>query len=273
MITRKYYKLVRVSYADSDVFHLSNITTQDGTLTITKQASFNNNIVLKYSLDGINYTTYDFIGNPTILVPAKGNIYMKGTIPSSGDGVSYTLSMDVDHVAIGNVISLIDETNYNSITTTSGCLIYLFYNDTHLISAADMTFGNITTAHGRMLGQVFQGCTSLTAAPVMTNITSVADFGMNDMFKGCTSLAEGPNLNNITSINLRGINNLFMGCTSLTAVYAPSITNWPPYSQLKWMDGVAASGTMYFTSQASYDAITSDSINGVPTGWTKQIIN
>ena len=62
--------------------------------------------------------------------------------------------------------------------------------------------------------RMFDGCTSLTKAPVLP-ATTLANSCYSNMFKGCTSLTEAPELNATTLAN-NCYNYMFLNCASLT---------------------------------------------------------
>lgn len=230
MLTKKYYKLIRVSYADSDLFRITNISDQAGILTITGGGG-----TLKYSLDGVDFTTYDFTTHPTISVPAGGNCYMKGN-KSTPTSNFMQFSMDVNHSIGGNIISILDETNYATTTSMPNfALNSLFKNDTYLIDASQLNFGQATrisavstfqdctslsgvpdfsNATSLQINSCFSGCTSLVTPPDFSNVTQIEHLG--SCFSGCTSLLTPPDLSSVTVISNQGFSNTFAGCTSLT---------------------------------------------------------
>lgn len=100
MITKKYYKLVKVSYADSDYFRITNVDTTAGTLTIGAGGNLDKN--LEYSTDGVNWTTAASNAPFSLAVPAGSNVYMRGsnntwTTGTSSSSGGKTILMDVNH--------------------------------------------------------------------------------------------------------------------------------------------------------------------------------
>ena len=69
---------------------------------------------------------------------------------------------------------------------------------------------------------MFQGCTSLTQAPLLP-ATTLANICYNNMFQGCTSLTQAPALPATTLAN-GCYNSMFMRCYGLTQVPALSAT-------------------------------------------------
>lgn len=219
MIQKKYYKLVRVSYEDSAMFRMTNISDQTGNFSVTKTGSPTARN-MEYSTDGVTWTAYDFTNLPTVEVPAGGNIYLRGNNSSGFNRDSsniYNLTIDVNHNIGGNICSLIDKTNPENVTTLSDfCFYGLFQNNTHLVSAGNMNFGNVNIIKNYNFRQIFKNCTSLTTPPDMSSVTSVVSNGCESMFYGCTSLTIAPDLSSVTSISDTGCRGMFSGCTALT---------------------------------------------------------
>jgi hypothetical protein len=84
---------------------------------------------------------------------------------------------------------------------------------------------------------MFQGCTSLTTAPVLPAMT-LSQYCYLYMFSGCT------NLNYIKAM--------------FTTTPGVSYTN-------NWVNGVASTGTFVKNSAATWDVT---GVYGIPTGWT-----
>lgn len=297
MITKSYFKLVKVSHADSDLFRVTNVDTTAGTLTIGAGSNLGKN--LEYSTDGVNFTTADPNAPFSLTVPAGANVYMRGTNSNWYTGSQYTpnpriINMDVNHTVGGNVYSLLDKATYASRTTSVGTreFYYMFNNNTHLVSAADMNFGNVTTLADFCYLSMFEGCTALTSAPAELPATTLAESCYNNMFKGCTSLTTAPEL---TATNLTLADyccfQMFYGCTSLTTApelpattlanscYRSMFSGCTSLNSVKclaeafasvddtydWLQGVSATGTFYKSANMS-DWTTGT--NGIPSGWT-----
>ena len=138
---------------------------------------------------------------------------------------------------------------------------------------------------------MFEGCTSLTTAPVL-NAISVPDQSYRSMFKGCTSLTQAPELP-ATILGELSYGNMFSNCTSLTqAPELPESTNVDAFtkgsytsmfsncSNLRsikclatsigkynfryWLAGVSATGTFVKHPNATWPS----GNDGIPKGWT-----
>jgi hypothetical protein len=109
---------------------------------------------------------------------------------------------------------------------------------------------------------MFQGCTSLTAAPELP-AQNLDNNCYLYMFSGCTSLTAAPEL---------PAQNLFAGCYSYMFYNCTSLNEVTSCAQSvitmdleNWLDNVAQTGTFYNLGGATYEQ---DSVSGVPTGWT-----
>ena len=219
MITKKYYKLVKVSYEDSGYFYMENISDQAGNFSVYKSGAtqWTN---AEYSTDGVNWEFYDLTTLPSILIPSGGRIYIRGN-GRFGDNYTDTsycsLRLDVDHIIGGNIYSLIDKTTFSTRTTSvnSKELLGAFMDNTHLISAAKLNFGNVSTLNSQSFFNMFSGCTSLTTPPTSLPATTLASSCYKNMFSGCTSLTTAPELP-ATTLASSCYTQMFDGCTSLT---------------------------------------------------------
>ena len=157
-------------------------------------------------------------------------------------------------------------------TTADSCYAGMFEGCTSLVSAPELP---ATTLSPSCYDGMFRGCSSLGTTPELPSDTLAAR-SYWAMFNGCSSLTEGCNLKHVTSItkgydgttNIGSMSYMYANCTNLNVVYAPSIQAWTTgnnFGTLMWLDGVAASGTVYKPAELE---IPTDTNNGVPVGWT-----
>lgn len=286
MRVKKYYKLVRVDYEDSAYMRLKNISNETGIFKVVKSTPYAANPDLDYSLDGVNWTTYDFATLPEVIVAAGANIYFRGTNAEGFNSDSntdryITFDFNKTYTIGGNIISLIDKVNYATKTNLVYPFVYysfykLFLNQINLISAAELNFGVFGGAPGNLnkglCESMFQGCTSLTTPPDMSSFTKAGTIAFRNMFRECTSLTIGADLSNVTDgLNIGSPNeacsNLYNGCSSLSQAITPNIsdiniTNWLANA------GTSATGTKVVRVPTGA-TIATDSVNGIPTGWTR----
>ena len=199
---------------------------------------------LSYSLDNGDTWTSLAANTATPTVNAGNKIMFKGTMTPSSSypyGIG-TFSSTGKYNAMGNVMSLLFGDNFigkTDLTDKSCAFQNLFYNNTHLADAANLMLPATTLADD-CYSDMFEGCTSLTAAPELpattlaydcyffmfkgcTSLTTapelpattLADYCYSDMFNSCTSLTTAPELP-ATTLTARCYSSMFKGCTSLT---------------------------------------------------------
>ena len=291
MITNKYYKLIRVSYADEGYFCLTNVGNGVGTVSIGTAGSIN----YEYSTDGVTWTSYT--GGTEINVDPKSNIYWR--YAGSGNNISgKTFNLGFDCYASGNLMSLYSKDNFNAYTGDWGAK-QLFYNQTHLLRA-NFSLGAATTIGAEDMHRAFYGCQNLTEGPDFSHITTIEtgqtppyygglqeafydcralcvtpDFSsltsvgrnaFNNAFYQCFGLTSTPNFTNVTSVSATGFLDAFFYCRNLTTAYAPTIT-WDTGKMAGWLNYVLASGTLYADSSIASTIPTSNP-SGCPSGWT-----
>lgn len=287
MITRKYYKLIRVSHEDSEYLRIKNVSNENGVFKMVRRSGYvypN----MQYSLDGVNWTTYNFDTLPEVTVEVGSNIYLRGTnsgnqFNKEGDGVAisdaraFSISFNKTCEAHGNVCSLFnpDPATFSAITSIgAGGLEQLFYGCTTLTTPPN--FGNVTTVGKKGLNGFFVNCGSLTTAPDMSNITTVDSSSMEngslrEMFTNCTSLVKGPDFSSITSIGTANyaIYHTFGGCIKLEEATTPNLQDLTG-KLYNWLNnaGTQATGTKVVRVPTGA-TITTDSPYGIPTGWTR----
>lgn len=159
-------------------------------------------------------------------------------------------------------------------TLSTSCYDGMFDGCISLVSPPQLPATTLSTS---CYEGMFRGCSSLETTPYLPSETLSAR-SYWAMFYGCSSLTEGCNLEHVTSItkgydgttDIGSMSYMYSNCTNLNVVYAPSIQAWTTgnnFGTSMWLDGVAASGTVYKPSELE---IPKDSDSGVPSGWTTQ---
>ena len=144
-------------------------------------------------------------------------------------------------------------------TLAYSCYYAMFQGCTSLMAAPSLP---ATTLAEGCYSEMFRGCTSLTAAPSLP-ATTLAKGCYNYMFSGCTSLTTAPSLPAAILADFC-YGGMFQGCTSLTSVTCLATDISASAYTFTWLEGVAASGT--FTKA---DGVTWPSgASGIPSGWT-----
>ena len=114
--------------------------------------------------------------------------------------------------------------------------------------------------------RLFEGCTSLTKAPVLP-ATTLADSCYYRMFIGCQSLTKAPELPS-TTLATDCYYEMFSGCQSLKEVRV-SATKTASRALTYWLSGVSATGDFYCDPNAT---IFPTGKSGIPENWTRHNI-
>ena len=170
---------------------------------------------IQYSKDfGATWTNLtSTTSGATVSVAAGDIVWFKGSnteYATSSNYNQFTLSNKA--YVYGNVNSLTG----NNTSVSEYCFSKLFsfcsnlytYEHKKIILPA-------TTLTERCYAYMFQGCSSLTSAPVLP-ATTLASYCYFAMFYGCTSLTSAPELP-ATTLALNCYASMFQSCTSLTA--------------------------------------------------------
>ena len=148
-----------------------------------------------------------------------------------------------------------------AITLKDNCYKFMFCGCSKLTTAPDLP---ATTLAASCYHSMFYGCKALATAPALP-VTTLARFCYNQMFRECTNLTTAPALP-ATTLADYCYQSMFRDCTSLNSITMLA-TNISASSCLEnWVNGVAATGTFYKNSDATWD---NDGV--VPSGWTVQI--
>ena len=144
-----------------------------------------------------------FYGNGTSITVYRGTIIKGGT---------------AEVKVYGNIMSLVDETGFATATTLSAEYTFssLFRDNAKLIDASGLLLPAETLVKSCYAG-MFNGCSSLTAAPEL-KATTLVDDCYNSMFAYCSSLTATPKLPATTLVN-RCYQDMFFNCTNLTVAY------------------------------------------------------
>ncbi len=240
---------------------------------------------VQYSKNGSSWETMN--SSTTISVVQGDEIQFKGTNENySHNGISSTASFNVK----GNIMSLIDADNFETIDTLTGSFSYMLRDSSTLISAIDLKLPAITLSYG-CYSYMFQGCINLILPPSLP-ATTLARSCYQHMFSGCTNLKYAPelpatdlidscyfgmfyNCRNITaapvlpSLTLASqcYNFMFYGCSKLTYIKALFTTTPSVNYTSNWVEGVASSGIFVKHTFAGW---TTTGYAGVPSGWQIQ---
>ena len=228
---------------------------------------------LEYSVNGGKWQNVEK-DIPVTFGGTHGNLRLRGTnskgtasVWNEYSTITFT-DKNVKVACTGDIRTLLNWRNYNTVETYNAKFCSLFKNCNVLTSAPELP---ATTLAGNCYDGMFSGCTSLTAAPELP-ATTLAGFCYDSMFYGCTSLTDAPELK-ATKLVASCYDNMFYGCTKLSTVtmLAPSdqISNATRYCY-NWLnnagtDETVKSRTLKVTDEAAYTALESY----LPAIWKK----
>lgn len=171
------------------------------------------------STNGLDWTSFTG-GTRTMSMPAGSSIYVKGTQGAAfsdqnylrmyGSSGTYSLS--------GNIMSVWCGDSYKTATTIPYAYagFYMFAGASNRLTSINGLTLPATTLKTGCYERMFEGCTSITTAPVL-NAMNLASGCYKSMFSGCTSLTAAPNLP-ATTVYGNCYYSMFNGCTSLASV-------------------------------------------------------
>ena len=221
---------------------------------------------MQYSKNGGAKTT--MTETTTIDVSAGDKVQFYGIITSY---IGTSIAGGSAEVKVyGNIMSLLNETGFATKTTLYATDTYtfanLFYENTTLTDASGLLLPATTLADFCYQG-MFDGCTSLTAAPALP-ATTLAKYCDQSMFYGCTSLETAPALP-ATTLPPSCYRQMFYNCTKLIAVTCLATDIRASGCTANWLynAGTAAMRKGTFTTPAS--TVWPNGINGIPDGWTR----
>ena len=150
------------------------------------------------------------------------------------------------------------------------CYFGMFEGCTSLINAPTIAATTCRRGTGTYdnyhFSYMFRNCTALVSPPEIL-LTTLAYYALYFMFSGCTSLIRAPRLPAMT-LEEWCYYGMFRGCSSLTEA-SIAATTAATNALTNWLDGVAASGTVYADPSLT---LPTDSASGIPSGWTRHNI-
>lgn len=214
-------------------------TAEEANSTVKLQKSgFPSIPTLETSTDGSTWTNFT-PGKTTITLASVGDkVYFRiprKTSRFSSSAMDYAyFEMTGKIAASGNVMSLVDPSCEETILSR-----FCFF-------------------------KLFNGCTSLTAAPELP-ATTLELCCYTDMFSGCTSLTEAPELP-ATTLSTNCYTNMFNGCSKLNYIKV-HFTAWGRDTTSDWVSGVATSGEFHCPDGLPHE-VSDHGYSKIPTGWT-----
>lgn len=281
-------------------YYLTFTPLENSTFSFSGTSRDNIHNSVEYSLDsGHTWTSLENGSNtPTIAsgetIMWRGINHPIGTEDDAGAPLSThlgigTFSSSGRFNAEGNSLSLLygdDFEEQTDFATYTWAFDALFKGCTGLVDASGLVMDGIALPT-RCYRQLFNGCTSLTKAPVLMAETLSTNCYLG-MFEGCTSLVDAPvliaktmvqgcyakmfknctSMVNAPTLPARVILNdcydeMFNGCTSLNNITCLARENEVHTPTTNWVKDVAAVGVFYRPSSTSWER----GDNGIPSGW------
>ena len=244
MITRNYFKIVRVFPDPSDYFYIKNEGYESGNLYVDCPDERTD---IDFKIDNGSWTNLHQTYGSSAYIELQPNskVYFRGTAGyvkdvegnglwfDSGINTNITISMG------GDLRTLLNYTDVDSITTIPEKCFQNAFDGTNLISIDNLTLGSsVTTIGNNALAMMFQD----------------------------SQIQNGLDLSNVTSVDDYGLAQLYYNCNNLTSAYAPNVSTWGTGKTEGWMNGVASTGVLYKPANLTIPT----NFSGVPSGWTTQ---
>jgi len=244
---------------------------------------------IQYSKNG--GTTWTFFNGSTLSVNAFEEVWFKR---NRSDGLGYNSPEDSSRFittgkffAGGNILSInnfnetltqyhfayffyqcsglnIDKSNpllLPSTTLASYCYSHMFEGCISLKTPPELP---ATTLLTNCYSHMFRDCTSLTSAPTLP-ATTLAQSCYAYMFKNCASLRRPPVLI-ASTLQKYSYREMFNECINLNYIIMLATTHSATGCLQNWVTDVSETGT--FIKNASTTTLPTDSVSGIPTGWT-----
>lgn len=183
-----------------------------------------------------------------------------------GNGTDYSGTKIVSGINMslyGNIMSLVDEENFATITTMEGASFAgLFAGNTCGFEASGLLLPATTLSENCYSG-MFAGCSGMSATPIELPALTLATGCYSNMFEGCDMIPAAPHLP-ATELVDRCYASMFSGCGTIEQVTCLATTITGTDCTTDWLNGVKPAGT--FTKAKGASCWTSGS-NGIPSGW------
>ena len=231
---------------------------------------------LQYSVNGGDWK--NVVQDEEVTFGGKnGDLRLRGTntngTATNGSQHSFITftNRTVNVTCTGDIRTLLDWRNYNTVDTQNARFCYLFNGCSVLTSAPELP---ATTLEEDCYQGMFFNCTSLKSAPKLP-ATTLTEGCYAYMFAYCTSLTSAPVLP-ATTLAGNCYEGMFWGCTKLSTVtmLAPSnqITSWAN-CVASWLENAGTEGietprTLNVKDDAAYNALESKTTY-LPDNWKK----
>lgn len=288
-----------------DYFYIENTSNNSNTISIGlyTMGTVSSGVYatqLEFSKDKENWTTINLMNlgySYNISLNVGEKVYFRNDsgyfnyYGYSGGYVArcYQFTGNYSHIAGGDIRTILDYRNVNTVNTKQGCFARLFYGNSRLTKGPEYPFD---TLNGYTFFETYRNCSNLTQVPLLP-AKHLGDREYQYMFHSCSSLTTVGNMvlpsENTTigcysymfynCVNLEDTpiiyakslsasyvcQYMFYGCSKVDSltVYMDSVTG--NNATASWLGSVSATGTFHNLGTATY----SSGISGIPSGWTE----
>ena len=225
--------------------------------------------------EGMKYSINDGDKEP-IICESGSNIYSievshNDEVHFYGNGTNGSTNIIVNSnvMLTGNIMSLVDEENFATITTMEGASFAgLFAGNNFFETIIDVSglLLPATTLSKNCYSGMFAGCSKLSGGPAELPALTLAPGCYSNMFKGCDQIMWAETLVlPATELVDSCYFNMFDGCSNLEALICLATTINGTDCTKEWLYGVHNSGTFTKAKDASF--WTPNSSDGIPWNW------
>ncbi|MCQ2197963.1 MAG: hypothetical protein MJZ60_10635 [Bacteroidaceae bacterium] len=237
---------------------------------VTFSAASSQTLTMSKAVEGLQYSVgggaWTLLGTSTVeFGGTAGDLRLRGTngwgtVRSSTSDNTIHFDNDTKVACTGDIRTLVDYRNYETVSTANARFAYLFRSCDQLTSAPALPATDLATG---CYQEMFSYCFSLEVAPALP-ATTLAENCYSLMFYYCSNLTTAPELP-AEELKTYCYNAMFTYCSKLNYVKA-AFTTTPGNSYTRnWLNGVASTGTFVKNPAATWDVT---GASGVPNGWT-----
>ena len=206
-------------------------------------------------------------------ISVQGDLEHLDKVQFYGNSKNYsnTRIVSTDNMSLsGNIMSLVDEDNFDTITTMEGASFAgLFAGNTCGFEASGLLLPATTLSENCYSG-MFAGCSNMSDTPVELPALTLAPGCYSNMFEGCSMLNNAPHLPAPELVE-GCYAYMFNGCSNLYQVTCLATTINGTDCTTNWLNGVATETPEgdhpTFTKAKDASFWTLNSSNGIPWGW------
>lgn len=227
--------------------------------------NYGNRKTIQYRINEGSWTSVTSTTNPGKTITVHGG----DIVQFKGDNTSYSgnfLRSMVSCEVMGNIMSLLDSTNFATLTTiSSGTNNFQSIFGSSGVTYADHLILPATTLTTSCYSGMFNSCPYLETTPELP-ATTLAMSCYNSMFANCSSLTTAPELPAPTLVS-GCYSGIFASSSNLRYIKCLATNISASGCTSGWVSGVAATGT--FVKASTMSSWTTGT-SGIPSGWTVQ---